>query len=342
MEKPMSGSEIPIVQIDGHDHWDFGDRTLPVIRGGIDDGGEGANAPSTLSEASDAAMALESQPPATEEGGTGSGTEGDDDTDITNVDDLNTDDLGTDDNSDDGDDDTDEELEALINDDKVQQFERKYVEKLRAKEAELRVAVKPYKEAFSGFEPDDQEILLTMITELSTAPEVAAQKMVTLGNFMLYGEDGPPASTEGKDGDDDLDRPMTKRELQEHETKRQAEEQQRRDAQAQAEQQQRDVDKILADAKDLGYEPGTIDGQIFLGILAHQAGGDQAKAQKIMQDRDNRLIREYIKGKRTIASTGTASPQSGGQSAEVESHDPKDLDEAYEAAMARVRSQPGQ
>lgn len=251
-------------------------------------------------------------------------------TDDLDVDDLDTSDLDvTGDDLDGDDDEGDEHIASFDNLDDA----NKHISKLNAENATKRVALKSYKEAFQNFNEDEQGQLLGLMSELGTSPESAAEKLIAIGNIILGREPdaasvSPQANT--PPGEEDLDKPLTLRELQEREQKN------TRERQFQAE-----VDQVFSDARSLGYADNTPEQRMYLGILANEADGDSAKAHEMVQSLFQQKIKEYIDGKKKQRQTATASP-SQSLTTETESHNPKTWKEATAAAVARSNSIVGQ
>jgi len=199
-----------------------------------------------------------------------------------------------------------------------------YITKLNSENASRRVALKPYKDAFGGFDEGAQTQLLGLIQELSNSPETAAHKLITLGNIVLGN------SEEDVSEMDDLDRPMTFRQMQEYQS------QQESDRAFQAE-----VQGVFAKARELGYDDNTVEQRTYLAVLANEADGDPEKAHQMVGQLFNRKIKEYIDGKRKQRGESTENPVLG-LNTETESHAPKTWKEATNAAVARLNSSVGQ
>lgn len=114
----------------------------------------------------------------------------------------------------------------------------------------------------------------------------------------------PPAA-----GDDDLDRPITMRELQAQQEAARAE--------AQIEQAQQESQReMLAKVRDLGYDPDSTDPDTRAGadeviwLAAYRTAGDIDKAHAIVETRRQSIIDGYVNGKRANAQR-PAAPETG-------------------------------
>lgn len=233
------------------------------------------------------------------------------------------------------------DLDALFQDDKIQSFDRKYVERLRAADASKRQALKTYKDTFSKFDDDSANRLLGLMDELATNPSSAAGKLIQLGNIMLGNEtvenEGKPVEGETTTTEDELDKPMTRREWQAEQDRVR---QEREQTETQVKQQQA-VDNVLKEAQGLGYELNTPMMHTYLGLLAGKAAGDANVAHQMTQDFKRSMIKDYIDEKKKQVPT-TKGTLGNSQSAELEAHSPKSMKEATAAAMAHLKSRAGQ
>lgn len=243
------------------------------------------------------------------------------------VDDIDTSDL---DETTDEIDVNDEDVEHIASFDNLEDA-NKHISKLNSENAAKRVALKPYREAFQNFNENEQGQLLGLMHELGTSPETAATKLIAIGNIIL-GRDPETASTSQatETGEEDLDKPLTLRELQT-----------RQEKEAKDHEFKAQVDEVFSTARDLGYKDNTVEQRIYLGVLANEAEGDSAKAHQLVEALFQRKIKEYVDGKRKQRDTATANPVPS-LNTEIESHNPRGWKEATAAAIARGSSVVGQ
>jgi hypothetical protein len=204
-----------------------------------------------------------------------------------------------------------------------------YEKQLRTENAEYRKAWQPFEEAFGeiseddrakflssgtvvgkdlidvaaalgGLDEDDREYVATTLALIGTDPQSAANHFASIAAVLRKGygtEDYLPADIDEVtypefDDIDELDEPVT-----------------RRDMQRMMQQSQHDAEvgrqsaAILAEAKGLGYDPESRDpvkraeAQILYQIAADHTGTDLVKAHAILQKRDQDIIDAYVAGK---------------------------------------------
>lgn len=176
-----------------------------------------------------------------------------------------------------------------------------HIRELRDGEAKYRTELKPYKDVFGAFDPQDREVLFGLAQALREDPRTGAQQMMELAQALLGGDE----PDEGVDdtADFDEDRPLTRAEAEALWAAKQAEAQQTEAAQrAQAE--------LLSEATALGYTEGSR-GYWSLLIEAKSHGGDLKKAHEALVAEiaqvQQKAVDEFVSGRRADAeSTPTA------------------------------------
>lgn len=195
----------------------------------------------------------------------------------------------------------------------VDTFARPYVERLRQEAAERRVAVKPFHDAFDGYEDSDRDTLLAFAQTLRQDPATAAQWMQQQAQAILGEGEGfdqlPDGDGEGEGFDPDT--PLTAAQLDQILA-------QREQAQAQQQQHEAQIASIIDEAKELGYDPESKDpvaSARYVGLL-HLAnthtGYDLKKAHEILQGQDQQAVDNFVAQKRgDVDTTATTPPQTG-------------------------------
>ncbi|MGH9266729.1 MAG: hypothetical protein ACRD0D_00975 [Acidimicrobiales bacterium] len=180
-------------------------------------------------------------------------------------------------------------------------FDRAYVERVRREAAERRTALRPYSEAFDGYGDEDRAVWLDAARLYRSDPRAVASWMIEQGQAVLGGAPGaePPAAAGGEG--DELDRPLTRRDLDAFFGQRE-----QRAAAAQREREM--MAAIQAEARALGYEPGTDLYADLVGTALNRAGGDLAKADGLLKAARQKVIDEYVTAQ---AATAGASPRPG-------------------------------
>jgi hypothetical protein len=287
--------------------WLFSDgTTIPVVSGGIDEGGATA-APdiNTYLDNLDAAGALVDEPaegktppapapapaPATPPAPTG--------------------DAPTDDPFDKG----------------ADSFDRAYVEKLRQESARYRTEAKTFKEAFDGLDQGDQQAFLELAQLYKTDPNAAGKWMRENGDALLAaigGSEEPPIPT----GDDD--KPLTRAEL----NKILADQERSRTESAA-------VQSVNQQVTELGLDPASHAGKALMLRALDEHDGDIAAAHKAITDEQaaakKAAIDEYLAGKAAGADTPT--PVIGSGAAGEADKKPANVTEATQMLLARLNAQ---
>lgn len=208
-------------------------------------------------------------------------------------------------------------------------FPREYVEKLRREGAKYRTTAKereaelerlrPYEEAFAGFEPEQVEGWRQFLTAAREDPEGALGALMRDGYaldrgtaielldsiFEEAGEQAPVADSQPPAEGDPLDRPLTLRELEAREQAKAAEA-----AQAAA------VAQVKDEAKGLGYNPTADPGSLdefryhrLLHLAATKFGNDLAQAHEALVAEEQAATQERLA---SLASTADELPVPSG------------------------------
>jgi hypothetical protein len=208
-------------------------------------------------------------------------------------------------------------------DDSIPEALRPYVKQLREEAAERRVALKPFEEAFSNYEPEQAQALLGVVAALSD-PESqldAATQLKELAEAIL--------------GDIDLNdpnRPLTRADLERIEA----------DKQAKA-QEEAAVQAVIAEATELGFPEGEGEAgrgyRRLMDLAVSETKGDLKAAAAIIQAERDAIIADYAKqvmeGK---AKWPTLPPPVGDAPADITGAPPKTFAEARANAKARAEA----
>jgi len=239
-------------------------------------------------------------------------------------------------------------------------FTREYVEELRKEAAERRTSLKPYKEAFSSFNEEEQAFLLELVNELGTNQGSAGVRMRDL-SYQLLGEDAfladapwsvdntggivteeetPPAEPAPAGAGaplvtlDDLQRVLDERDA-------------KAANESQAARQAQEVDNLIAEAKGLGFEPGTPDYAMLMWYAANDTDnpdGDLSVASEKAKAYAPAAPAPPEAGDESPAFPATASAGGAGAQPEPPTEPPKTMQEAKDRMKARIErmgSEPG-
>ncbi len=205
----------------------------------------------------------------------------------------------------------------------MQDFPREYVEKLRREAASRRASVKPYEEAFDGYDDASRDAVLGLAHDLIHAPESAAARMIEISRELL-GDQFDAALTE-----DPTTKPLTRADLDRIQSEREA-----------TQQQEQAVQAVIKEAQDLGYADGTPDQATLFYFANTETGGDLNKAHEKVQARNQAIIDKYLEDKRA-SGDAYVTPTTAGSGGGNESGAPKDLAEARARTMAMLGGTPG-
>lgn len=170
-------------------------------------------------------------------------------------------------------------------------FDRPYVEKLRREAAERRTALKQYEDTFSPYSDPERDVWKQLIAATAQDPSKGAEMMLDLHHRLLgtgdYAEEGPDPSATPGDGksklDEDLDRPLTKREMEAY-----LEDRARKSTEDQA------VKAVTDEAVALGYTPKTHQYVALLRRALDDHSGDIKAAHAAFEADKQKVIDTFI------------------------------------------------
>lgn len=189
----------------------------------------------------------------------------------------------------------------------IQQFDRKYVEKLRKENAERRTQAKDFEDTFSPYEADEVDIWKSIIKLTAQDTKAGAEAMAKLAAALLEDGDTEGAekvieAAEAAKEDDELDRPLTKRELQEYLA-----------AQDKNKADQDAVTAVQTEAIGLGYKIGTADYLDLLNRAKLNHDYDITKAHAARESEKQAIIDAYITERAAAGDKWIKSPGGTGQ-----------------------------
>lgn len=206
----------------------------------------------------------------------------------------------------------------------------------------------------AGMAAQDRDLLFGAYAQAIADPGAGAQEFLRIAQALATGAGitldpaaAAPAPAPAPDAaappagqpaaGDDLDRPMTRREFQAEQQRRDAE---RTTGEAEAAAQQ----QILTDVRALGYDPDSSDqaersrSDEVIWLAAYRTGGDIKKADAILKEREQIAIDRYVKGKKADASR-PATPDTGSSpSGSREPGQAKDFTEVTERVRERIQA----
>lgn len=187
----------------------------------------------------------------------------------------------------------------------------------------------------AGMHPNDRAMLLNAYAEFSTDPVKGAEafrviaeqaaKAAGINPAVGNGTSPPPVPdpAAGALGDDDLDRPITRRELEQRESERAA-------AADTARAQEQAQSQILTDARALGYDPESTDpaertrADHLIWLAGFRTEGDLKAAHAVLEGERQAVIDGYLKDKRANASRPAAPETGTAPSGQTEPNTPVD------------------
>jgi len=171
-------------------------------------------------------------------------------------------------------------------------FSREYVAELRRESAGYRTEAAKYKDAFEGYDDDGAQAWLTAADLWKTDPAAVSDWMEQ--QVEAY------RATETPDGQfDEGEAPLTYTQLEQVLSER--------DAEAASEA---DVEDVMYEASELGFEPGTPEYMQLLYYANAETDGDLIEAAEMVEAQYQSVIEAYIAEK--AGGTGIAPVQSGG------------------------------
>lgn len=181
------------------------------------------------------------------------------------------------------------------------QFPRDYVEQLRRESADRRVQLKPFEDAFGGYEPDEVETWLQLIRLTNQDPAAGAQYMAEIASQLKNQYSPPDPNTLTPE---QRAQQVTQSEIEKFRAE-QKEERERLEM-------ERQVRELNLHAEKLGYEPGTSGYLSLLHYAQHKTGGDIDKAHEFVQADVQKIIDAYVASKQAAPpaapGTGVGSP----------------------------------
>lgn len=179
-------------------------------------------------------------------------------------------------------------------------FSEEYVKELREEAANYRIRAKKFEEPLGKYAEDEQEIWLNIINEFAEDPKSAASKMKDLVDAVMAEQEDAGVSA----GDPEF---LTKADVA-----KMLEEQQL------AAEQKNMVASIHAEASQLGYNVNSenvderLDFEDLISVAKTLPDGNLAEAHKILEARKQRIIDQYVNGKREDAGKTPIAPVAGG------------------------------
>lgn len=218
-------------------------------------------------------------------------------------------------------------------------FPREYVERLRQENASLRVASKPWRETFEGVDEDVQEYALSLVHNLLRDQPAFVQEAQELLKHLSPEEVVDAIEEATGENIEDLDRPLTRRELDKIEAERKA-----------AAEEEAAIAGIHEELRGLGYAPGEED--VFgdttavIAMAVNHFKGDLKAAHQARIDRFNEAVEAALAQRLDDIRAGSAQwpPQSSGGASPPPSgsETPKTWADASARARARLSAQVGQ
>lgn len=206
----------------------------------------------------------------------------------------------------------------------TQQFPREYVEKLRKEAGDRRTAVKPFEEAFDGYDQEEVDVLLGLVRTLSSDPKTAAAQMAAIVENIneAYKEE---ADANG----DQAPPPVTAKDVEKMLADR---------------DQQAKLDAVTAEiestAKELGYEQGTEDYIQLLWLANNKTDFDLREAHKLIEGKRQAVIDKYLEDKQAEADGSLRRGPDGSPAGDAKPV--TDFTGARAQLEARLKAEPGQ
>lgn len=203
-----------------------------------------------------------------------------------------------------------------------ERFDRTYVERLRREAADARVSGKPFKDAFDGYQQEEVEALLDLVTTIRQDPRTAAARMAELVDVInqQFQEEAPPGEEPEVVTRAEVERMLAEREQEKSISSA--------------------VQSIEQQASELGYKKGSRDYVTLLWTAQNETNYDLKAAHETIKADRQRVIDEYVSGKEKDADGSATRPPGGGAGSEPrKAGDFKDARARLEARLAAV---PGQ
>jgi hypothetical protein len=225
--------------------------------------------------------------------------------------------------------------------DKVRREGQRYREEARSTADKLGA----YDTVFGGYDDADRQVWFNLAQTWATDPVRAAQMMGAIASNVL-GEPAPPPTGAGGDGagtpgpsapegagvpSDELTPARVQQMITDALGAQQAE---WATAQQQAAEQAA-VNEVYAEVRSAGYDPDSMEGFMVLWLANNSTGGDIAGAAKALGDYRQRIVDDYVAGRRS----GVTPLPAGGTPAAPQAMEIKNFDDARKAADAYIRAQ---
>jgi hypothetical protein len=220
-------------------------------------------------------------------------------------------------------------------------FDRGYVERIRKEGQKYRDEARTHAEAlgqyntvFGGYDAEDRAVWFNLAQTWAQDPQRAAQIMDQIARTVLAPEPAqpgttPPAAPEGDTGELTADRVQQMIAEAMATTQQTWAQQQAAAAEAQA------VNEVYAEVRSSGYDPDSMEGFMVLWIANNSTGGDIAKAAEEMRNYRQRIVDEYVSGRKSgVTPVGGAGTSFASAPPEI-----KTLEDARKAADAFLRAQ---
>lgn len=198
-------------------------------------------------------------------------------------------------------------------------FSREYVETLRREAGDRRVALKPFEDAFAGYEPDEIDTYLSLAKIIAKDPVAGAQYMHQIAEALE--RDNAPADPNAPVPVESV----VDQRIRDYDEQRKAEDAERR--------QKEEADKIVQQVVGLGYQPNTAEFMTVLWHASNTTNGDIGKAHETVQAARQKVIDDYVASK---SGAPAISPQ-GGEGVSLPEA-PEDLTQAEDAVSRYIDS----
>lgn len=212
-------------------------------------------------------------------------------------------------------------------------FDRAYVERLRSENASYRTRAKEaadklaeYDDVFGNIDPEDRKVWLGMAKTMYADPAAGAKWLADVAAHVQSGltqEQAEAAAGAEPTAGGTEEKPLTAADFERMYQERKA-----------AEAQESEIAAITREAKELGYEDGTVDYDLLLGIAFKQTNGDLKAAHQVILDARQAVIDQYVADKAKDGGAAQA-PAGGLPVASGGKREIKSIADADAAAKAR-------
>lgn len=208
-------------------------------------------------------------------------------------------------------------------------FTKEYVTSLRDEAASYRTSYKPWKEAASHYNDQEQEMWRQIMSSAAADPSEGAKILRELANTWDPNDPGAGSPPAAGDDDDYVTPAQVKAMLEQNQRNADA-------ARAQAELKQ--------EAQSLGYDPDSAEYAALIHEAYYNTDSDLKKAHETLESRKQKWIDDYVEGKKAEAQAGPkVSPTELARGLAAEQGDtPKDFASARAAMEKFLDAQAGQ